>query len=79
MIDRIGTIRGVELRHLRHELVDEDLDVGAQILDLRDQVVVAEQRRDRDAETGDGRDQRRRDTGRDRVDVDIARLRSPRR
>ena len=69
----------IELRHPRHEILDEDLHVGGQILDAGDQIVVAEQRRDRDAEAGDRGDQRGGDARRDRVDIDVsATRRSPR-
>src|SRR6266498_5150426 len=63
---------GVRLGDLRDELVDEDLQRGAGVLAAGEEPVVAKQRRDRDAEAGDGRDERRGDAWRDGVHVDVA-------
>jgi hypothetical protein len=62
----------VGLRHAGDKLVDEDLHLAVCFLDAGDEVVVTKQRRDGDAETGDGGDQGGGDSGRDGVDVDVA-------
>src|SRR3989344_5847790 len=63
---------GVGLGQPADEFVYEYLHVGGDILDLGDDVVVSEQRRDRDQQAGHRRHQRGGDAGRDGVDVDVA-------
>ena len=46
-------MRAVQLGHAGDELVDEDLHVRGRVLDLRGEVVVAKQRRYRDAQARD--------------------------
>src|SRR5262245_217383 len=62
----------VVLGQLVHELVGEHVSLGVDGADPRAEPVVGEHRGNRDAKASNGRDERRRDAGRDRVDVHVA-------
>ncbi len=53
-----GGFGGVELGHLGDELVDEDLEIGGDVLELGGEVVVTKERGDGDEEASDGGDER---------------------
>src|SRR5208282_4601542 len=68
------SVASVKFRQAGDELVDEDLHVARGRLYAGQEVIVAEERGNRDSQTRDRGRERRGDSGSDRVHVDVARL-----
>ena len=63
---------GMALGHFRDEFLHEEMKIRSDLLHLNTQVVVSEERRDRDDETADRRKKCRSNTGSDGINVDFA-------